>query len=81
MGEPLAIVPSGHNEPAAPLSGALGDLIDALGDDLQHEVFHAMEVREAVVAAIEAMGDDRYRSYLDSWWLGGAETEGWSDDA
>ena len=49
----------------------LGDLIDALNDDLQHEVSHSTAVREAVVAAVEALDDDRYTPYLNDWWLGG----------
>jgi len=64
----MTAIPEWH---ARAVIDRLGDLIDALSDDLQHEVFHATAVREAVVAAVEALDDERYTPYLNDWWLGG----------
>lgn len=70
-------------EPAVidPLREAVGDLIDALGDELKHEVNYSSHVQEHIRAVVMALNDDRYTSYLDAWWLGGDEMGGQLDDA
>jgi hypothetical protein len=47
----------------------LGDLIDALNDNLAHEVSRSPEVKGQVRAGIRALNDRRYDGYLESWWL------------
>jgi hypothetical protein len=47
----------------------LGELIDALSDDLTYEISASPTVASVVRRAIVTMDDDRYRSYLDAWWL------------
>jgi hypothetical protein len=54
------------NHPA--FYSAVGDLIDALSDELAHEVCFAPEVRDRVAHVIGFLGDN-YQSYLTSWWL------------
>lgn len=48
----------------------VGDLVDALLDELAHEVSHTPHVAEHVRGCIDWLGEG-YESYLDHWALGG----------
>ena len=67
MTNPRGSAPSAPKEAA--LRGALGDLIDALSDELRYEVSVTPEVRRKVRGAIEVIGLTTYENYLNDWWL------------
>lgn len=46
----------------------LGDLIDALNDELSYEISKSPHVQEHVKQAILALGGP-WTGYLDAWWL------------
>lgn len=52
------------------LRGVLGDLVDALSDDLQHEIARLPDVQRAIREAVRALeDDDAFAHYLYAWWL------------
>lgn len=46
----------------------LGDLVDALNDDLSYEISKSPEVQRQILRAIGLLGE-QYQSYADEWWL------------
>lgn len=48
------------------LRGALGDLVDALSDELKYEVSQSPFVQEHIAVACAALGPE-YQGYLDDW--------------
>ena len=60
-----------EQNPATTLHCAVGDLIDALSDELKHEINYSTHVQEHIRTVVLELDDERYLGYLDSWWLGG----------
>jgi hypothetical protein len=48
--------------------GILGDLVDALNDELSYEISMQPEIQAVVRRACELLGGS-YAPYLDAWWL------------
>lgn len=52
----------------SPAGHALGLLVDALADELAHEISTSPTVKAAVRDALDHLGDE-YEPYRSAWWL------------
>ena len=66
--EPLPEAGRAPEPPERTEASVLGDLLDALSDDLQREVSHTSGVRLLCREAATILGGP-YEGYLDEWWM------------